>query len=192
MIDPTSNATAMSAAAAFEARTALAPPPAVVRSLSTARIFCSPMVEMPSEADIRGSAEKIFDLIADFQGQDRWLTQSSSFRGTNDISSNPVTLGTTFREPGPFGVRNGAVTEFERPTKITFHQPMTLKLHAGILDVTVGYTLTPGAGSTNVKRVVSLGLPGRLKLFQPLIAHEFRVESARTLRALKAYADKLP
>ena len=31
-----------------------------------------------------------------------------------------------------------------------------------------------------------------LRLFQPLVAHAFRVESARTLLALKAYADKLP
>jgi Polyketide cyclase / dehydrase and lipid transport len=150
------------------------------------------MLEMASEADIRCSAENIFDLIADFQGQDRWLTNSSAFRGTNDISSNPVTLGTSYREPGPFGVRNGSVTEFERPTKITFHQPMTLKLRAGTMDVTVRYTLSPGTGSTHVKRVVSLGLPWQLKVLQPIFVREFRVESARTVRALKAYADKLP
>ena len=85
------------------------------------------MVEIPSEADIHCPAEKIFDLIADFHNQDRWLTQSSAFRGTSDVSSSLVALGTTYREPGPFGVRNGTVTEFERPTKITFHQPMTMK-----------------------------------------------------------------
>ena len=148
--------------------------------------------EIPSEADIHCSAEKIFDVIIDFRGQDRWLTKSSSFHGTSEISSNPVTLGTTYREPGPFGVRNGTVTEFERPTKLTFHQPMTIKLHSGIVDVTMRYTLTPAAGSTHVKRVVTLGIPWSLKLFQPLLVHEFRVESRRTLLALKAYADKLP
>jgi len=104
--------------------------------------------EVPSEADIHCSAEKIFDVIIDFRGQDRWLTKSSAFHGTSEISMNPVTLGTTYREPGPFGVRNGTVTEFERPTKLTFHQPMTIKLHSGIVDVTMRYTLTPGAGST--------------------------------------------
>jgi len=35
------------------------------------------------------------------------------------------------------------VTEFERPVKITFHQPMTIRLHAGTVDVTLRYTLTP-------------------------------------------------
>jgi hypothetical protein len=29
---------------------------------------------------------------------------------------------------GPLGVRSGTVREFERPMRITFHQPMTMKL----------------------------------------------------------------
>jgi hypothetical protein len=95
------------------------------------------MTDIPSEADIQCSAEKIFDVIIDFRGQDRWLTESSAFHGTSEISSNPVIIGTTYREPGPLGVRNGTVTEFERPTKLTFHQPMTMKLHAGTVDVTL-------------------------------------------------------
>jgi hypothetical protein len=150
------------------------------------------MVELRADADIRCSADTIFDLIIDFPAQARWLAKSSAFRGTNDISSNPVALGTTYREPGPFGVRHGQVTEFERPMKVTFHQPMTLKLHSGTLDVTVRYTLTPGSRSTHVTRVVTLGIPWPLRLFQPLVAREFRVESGRTLLALKAHADKLP
>jgi len=107
---------------------------------------------IPAEADIRCPAEAIFDLIIDFRGQDRWLAKSSSFRGTSEISSDPVALGTTYREPGPFGVRNGTVTEFERPARITFEQPMTMRLHAGTADVTLRYTLTPGSGSTHSAR----------------------------------------
>lgn len=150
------------------------------------------VIELPSEVDIDCSAEVIFDLIIDFGGQDRWLSGSSAFHGTHDISSDPVALGTTYREPGPFGMRHGEVTEFGRPTRITFHQPMTLKLHAGTLDVTVRYTLTPGSSSTHVRRVVTLGIPWPLRIFQPVLAREFRVESGRTLHALKAYADALP
>lgn len=148
--------------------------------------------EIRSEADIQCPAEKIFDMIIDFRGQDRWLTESSAFHGTSEISSDPVTLGTTYREPGPFGVRNGTVTEFERPARVTFHQPMTMRLHAGTIDVTLRYTLTPGEESTRVKRVVTLGVPWSLKFLQPLVARAFRAESARTLLALKAYADRQP
>ena len=147
------------------------------------------MPVIPSEADIRCPAETIFDLIIDFRGQDRWLAKSSAFRGTNEISSDPVALGTTYREPGPFGVRNGAVTEFERPARITFQQPMTMRLHAGTVDVTLRYTLTPGPGSTHVARVVTIAVRGPLKLIQPVLVRAFRAESGRTLLALKAYAD---
>ena len=150
------------------------------------------MIDIPSRADIRCPAEKVFDLIIDFRGQDRWLPHSSAFRGTTEISSDPVTLGTTYREPGPFGVRNGTVTEFERPSKITFHQPMTLRLHSGTVDVTLRYTLTPNAGSTRVSRVVTLGIPRSLRLLQPILVREFRRESGRTLLALKAYAGEHP
>jgi uncharacterized protein YndB with AHSA1/START domain len=136
---------------------------------------------IPAQADIQCPAEKIFDL----------MTKSSAFHGTTEISSDPVTLGTTYREPGPFGVRNGTVTEFERPAKITFQQPMTIKLHAGIVDVTLRYTLTPAGDSTHVTRVVTIGIPWSLKLIQPVLVRAFRVESGRTLIALKAYADTL-
>jgi uncharacterized protein YndB with AHSA1/START domain len=147
--------------------------------------------EIPAQADIGCPAETIFDLITDFKGQDRWLTTSSAFRGTTSISSDPVVLGTTYREPGPLGVRHGTVTEFERPAKITFHQPMTMRLHAGTVDITLRYTLTPAGGSTHVTRVVTIGIPRSLKVVQPVIIRAFRMESGRTLIALKAYADKL-
>jgi hypothetical protein len=122
--------------------------------------------------------------------QDRWLAPFSSFRGTTVLSPGPVALGTRYRESEPFGVRNGTVTEFERPAKVTFHQPMTIRLHAGIIDVTVRYTLTRNAGSTHVTRVVTLEISWLLKLFQPVLVGAFRKESRSTLLALKANADK--
>jgi uncharacterized protein YndB with AHSA1/START domain len=148
--------------------------------------------EIPAQADIGCPAETIFDLITDFKGQDRWLSKSSAFHGTAGISSDPVVLGTTYTEPGPFGVRHGTVTEFERPVKITFHQPMTMRLHAGTVDVTLRYSLTPAGGSTHVSRIVTITIPRSLKVIQPVIIRSFRVESGRTLLALKAYADNLP
>ena len=100
-------------------------------------------------------------------------------------------LGTTYREPGPLGVRNGTVSELERPTRITFHQPMTLKLGLGTIDVVLRLTLTPRGESTHVRRVVTFDIPRSLRLVQPLIVLGFRRENARTLRALKAHADTL-
>jgi hypothetical protein len=69
---------------------------------------------------------------------------------------------------------------------------MTMKLRAGTVDVTLRYTLSPTGGLTHVKRVVTLGIPWTLKAFQPVLVSQFRVESGRTLLALKAFADRLP
>jgi len=150
------------------------------------------MIEMTFEADVQSSAEKIFDVITDLRGYDRWLEPSASFRGTTDISSNPVTLGATYREEEPRGVRNGTVTEFERPTRITFHQPMTMRFRLGTIDIVLRNTLSPQGEVTHVKRVVTLGIPWQMKLAQPLVVRAFRAENERALAALKVYADKLP
>lgn len=150
------------------------------------------MVEFPSETDVKWPADRVFDLICDFDGYPRWLTGSSAYHGTHAISSNPVKLGTTYREPGPAGVRNGVVTEFERPTKITFRQPMTMKFGLGVIDITVRYNLTPRDDQTHVRRVVSVELPWQLKPFPGMVLSQFKTESARTLAALKAYADANP
>ncbi|HEV2236111.1 MAG TPA: hypothetical protein VGR57_05550, partial [Ktedonobacterales bacterium] len=86
---------------------------------------------------------------------------------------------------------HGRVTELERPTRITFHQPMTLILRLGTVDVLLSYTLTPQGASTHVRRVVSLGIPWWLRPLRPILVSQFRAESGRTLRALQAYADTL-
>jgi uncharacterized protein YndB with AHSA1/START domain len=148
-------------------------------------------VELACEADIRCPADTIFDLIVDFRGQHRWLGKSSAFRGTHDVSSDPVALGTTYREPGPFGVRHGTVTEYERPTRLAFHQPMTGRFRTGTIDVLLRYTLTPGSESTHVRRAVTLEVPRPFMLVQLVLVRAFAHESRRTLGALKTYADAL-
>jgi uncharacterized protein YndB with AHSA1/START domain len=148
-------------------------------------------IELPCEADIDCAADTIFDLIVDFRGQERWLGKSSSFRGTHEISANPVVLGTTYREPGPLGVRHGEVVELERPTRVAFRQPMTGRFNTGTIDVLMGYTLTPRGASTHVRRLVTIEIPRSLRVFQPVVVRAFVHESRRTLLALKAYADSL-
>jgi uncharacterized protein YndB with AHSA1/START domain len=148
-------------------------------------------VELPSEADIHCGAGTIFDLITDFDGQNRWLKKSSAFRGTDGPSQNPAVLGTTYHEPGPLGVRHGRVTEYERPTKITFHQPMTIRFGLGTVDITLRYVLTPRGDVTHVRRTVTITVPPRLRIARPIIVAAFKHESGRTLIALKTYADTL-
>lgn len=147
--------------------------------------------EVVADANVACSAERIFELIADLRGQDAWLSKSSAYRGTADISTERAQLGTTYREPGPAGVRHGEVVEFEPPKAIAFHQPMTLRFGLGRIEILMRYTLTPTSDPavTHVRRAVELSVAGLLSAAQPLIARSVAVESRRTLLALKEHAD---
>ena len=87
-------------------------------------------------------------------------------------------------------MRHGTVTGFEPLTRVTFHQPMTMKPRLlGIIDITVSYTLTPAATAVNILRDVTLTLPWPLKLVRPIVLRQFRAEAVRSLGALKAFAE---
>lgn len=133
------------------------------------------MIEISSQVDVDYPAEEIFDLIIAFNAQGNWLSKSLSFRGTVDVSPGPITLGTTYREPGLFGVRRGTVVQFDRPTEIAFHQPMKMRF-GGTIDVMVQYELTPADTSTRVQRAVTLQISWPLKAAQSLIVRAFRAK----------------
>jgi uncharacterized protein YndB with AHSA1/START domain len=148
------------------------------------------MVELSFETEIRSSADPVFQAVTDLRGYDRWLTPSSAYAGTTEISTDPITAGTTYVESSSTGVRHGTVTELDSPTRVTFHQPMTMKPRLlGIIDIHVTYTLTPTAAGVHVRRLVALALPWPLKLLQPFILRPFRQESRRTMQALKSFTE---
>lgn len=168
--------------------------PAGLRRISSDDIAArrgSVRVELPCDADIPATAEDIFATVIDFAGQDGWLSESSAYKGTVDVSTDPVTLGTTYREPGPLGTRFGIVTRFAPPTAVTFDQPMVFKLGAGTLGVTVSLSFRPNGDATRVHRVCALTIPRRLRPVRRILERAFRTESARTLAALKARFDQL-
>ena len=148
------------------------------------------MTQIRQEAEIEAPIERIFAAIVDLRAYDRWLERSQVFEGITNISSDPIALGTTWSEPGPNGVRRGTVTDFEAPTRVTFHQPMTMSPRLlGIIDITVAITLTPKPTFVHVTRVVTVKIPWPLKLVQPIVVQQFGMESGRTLLALKRFAE---
>jgi uncharacterized protein YndB with AHSA1/START domain len=148
------------------------------------------MIELHWETDIRATPERVFSLLADLRDYDRWLPGSSAFRGTHRISDGPIGLGTTYVEPGPFGVRHGRVTEFDPPRRLAFEQPMTTRLDVlGVIGIHVAMTLTPGVDSVHVLRNLQLDPRGPLKWLMPAIVPAFRTENTRMMQVLKTYAE---
>jgi len=78
-------------------------------------------------AQINGSPETIFNLLADMPNYNRWLSTSDSFAGTTEVTPYPVRLGTTYLDASPEGEKCGSVTEFDRPRHLGFRHSMLLR-----------------------------------------------------------------
>jgi uncharacterized protein YndB with AHSA1/START domain len=115
------------------------------------------VVELKFEAEIRSSAERVFSLLAELRDYNRWLPGSSAFHGTVSISEGPIAVGTTYVEPGPLGTRHGVVTAMDRPTRLAFEQPMTLKPpFLGVIGIKLFHTLTPKRSSVHLLLALQL------------------------------------
>ena len=144
--------------------------------------------------NIAAPRQKIFGVLTDLAAYSTWLPQSSAFKGTTSVFETPVRLGTTYLEPGPAGLRKGEVVEFDEPSKVTFHQPMTMKPYflGVVLDVRVEIVLKEGEGEETVlDRYITLGYPAVLRPFKVVVDGEFRRESWRTMELLKAHVESL-
>jgi uncharacterized protein YndB with AHSA1/START domain len=151
------------------------------------------MVTLKFETDIAASAERVFALLADLRGYDRWLPGSQAFHGTVAISGGPISVGTTYVEPGPLGTRHGLVTEMDRPTRLAFEQPMTLKPRfTGVIGIKLVHRLTPNGASVHLSRELELTPRGPIRLVMPFVKRMFRAENDRMMRTLKAYAEANP
>lgn len=140
--------------------------------------------------DIAADPASVFDLLADLHDY-RWLPSEGDYEGTSEISPPPVAVGTTYVEHSRRGVRRGRVVALDRPTRIAFHQPMTLRPRiAGTIDSTVTMTVAAAGDGTRVTRTVELGIPRRLAIVRGLVVGRYARESERMLRALKAAAER--
>ncbi|MFE5672159.1 SRPBCC family protein [Agromyces sp. NPDC056523] len=141
--------------------------------------------------DIAAAPEAVFDLVAHLHDYGRWLPSSGDYEGTSEISPPPVAVGTTYVEHSRRGVRHGRVIALDRPARIAFRQPMTLRPQvAGTIDSTVTMSVAAKGVGARVTRTVELGIPRRIALARGLIVGRYARESERMLQALKAFAER--
>jgi uncharacterized protein YndB with AHSA1/START domain len=150
------------------------------------------MPELHFTTLIEGSADTIFALLADLEHYDRWLPGSKAFGTITQISPLPVGLGTTYIDAGPAGTRRGEVTEYDPPTRISFHQPMQVQQRwlTGTIDIHLRHTLEPVEQMTRLNRDLTLHIHGLLKVAQPFVIAAFSQEHECMLLALKRYVEQ--
>src|SRR5207249_3430288 len=102
------------------------------------------MTKIQSETEIAAPREDVFDLLIDPSRLDDWVTAS---RGVSDVSDEPLTNGSSFRQTlrvggAPFHVR-WKVVELERPSIVVWEG----KGPAGA-KAKVTYELAPNGAGT--------------------------------------------
>ena len=134
-----------------------------------------------TEIDATAPAATVFARLTDLSGFESWLPHSGSYRGTKEVSSATVSVGTTYREHTSAGPMTGRVTEFETDRLVTFEQ----QTDRGDLAIRIRYALSPTDRGVHVTRTGRITTAGRLLLLHPLVVSAIRGENRRTLAELK-------
>ncbi len=145
------------------------------------------MPELVFTKDIHVAPEVVFDLIADLRDYSTWLPPSNLFNDVTEYSELPIRAGTTYVDQGKTTRMVGAVTEFERPNRITFRQVTTSRV--GELIVEIRYTLENKSDYTHVTRNVEISASGGYRIIQMFLVGAIRTEVERLLEKMKVYLE---
>ena len=145
-------------------------------------------------ATVAAPPELLFKLLSDLPNYGDWLPGSGQYGQTTDVEPYPVRQGTRYHDgrPGEPGKDWwGTVTGFQPPGSLDFHHTIHVRQLRATIDVHIHYSLEPGDGGTQVTRwlVLDIAMPAVLRPVRPLITASFDKENARTLAALKQYAE---
>jgi uncharacterized protein YndB with AHSA1/START domain len=143
---------------------------------------------------IAAPPEPLFKLLSDLPNYPAWLPGSSQYRGTKDVDPYPVRRGSRYHDgkPGDPGKDWwGTVTGFQPPGSVDFHHSIHVKQVRATIDTHIHYSLEADDGTTTVTRwlVPDIAMPFAFRPLRPLITRSFDKENARTMAALKAYAE---
>jgi hypothetical protein len=125
--------------------------------------------------------EEVFDFLADIRNEKTWNPRLIQVEKT---SSEPIGAGTTFqgRYQG-LGVLTTRLTEFERPSRLSFHSI------GSRMAITGTFLLDTTAGGTQVDLLAELQPRGLFRLMaflmQPLIQAQNLEAGRRLKQALK-------
>jgi hypothetical protein len=138
--------------------------------------------------------EPLFRLLSDLPNYGDWLPGSGEYGRTTDVEPYPVRAGTRYHDGKPDEPGKdwwGTVTGFQPPGALDFQQTIKVGQLMASIDVSIHYSLESQDGeTTQVTRWLLLGImmPIVFRPVQPLITSRFDKESARTMAALKQYA----
>jgi uncharacterized protein YndB with AHSA1/START domain len=142
------------------------------------------IVRYESKVVVRRPVGEVFERLADLPGYGGWMHRTGLFRRCRLTSEPPVRSGTTYVDSTWMGPFQGHVTEFERPTRISFTE--TLRWFGSAMsEARPAYTLEGDGDMTSVHHVAEGQLYGVMKVMKPVASWMANRERASTLRSLK-------
>ena len=123
----------------------------------------------------------VFEALTRVGSLQRHIGRSGRYRGTVDVSDDPVRAGSTYVDRTPIGRFHGRVLELEPNRRVVFRQVTT----RNDLDITITYVLEPTASGTRLVRTGEITTRGLLALVHPIVVRSTRAENRRTMNGLK-------
>ena len=139
----------------------------------------------------------LFELLSDMPNYGRWLPASVAFDATTEVEPYPVRLGSRYHDgkPGEPGKEWwGTVTGFQPAGALDFHHTIHIRQLRATVEVYIHYSFEPDGAGTQAARwlVLDITMPMLLRPARPLIIRSFDAENARTMAAVKTYAEAHP
>jgi uncharacterized protein YndB with AHSA1/START domain len=128
--------------------------------------------------------EQVFERATDLSQYAEWMPHNGVFKTCSDVSEGPVRPGTTYLDRGRMGSFHGVVSEFERPSRVTYKETLRW-FGAPVVVARIEYAFSPDPRGTAVHHVAESELHGVFKLMRPMVAVIGRGERQRTVTALK-------
>ena len=124
----------------------------------------------------------VFDALTRLGQLGGRIESSSTYRGTVDVSDDPVRVGSTYVDRTPIGRLRGEVLALEEGRRVVFRQATA----RGDLDVGITYDLEPTPDGTRLVRTGEITTRRWLALVHPVVVWTTRAENRRTMDRLKA------
>ncbi len=124
----------------------------------------------------------VYDALTRLDRMRGLIETSSTYRGTVDVSDDPLRVGSTYVDRTSIGRFHGQVLELEPNRRVVFRQVTT----RNDLDITITYVLEPTEHGTRLVRTGEITTRRWLVAVHPIVVRATRAENRRTMEGLKA------
>jgi uncharacterized protein YndB with AHSA1/START domain len=132
-------------------------------------------------ADIARPPAVVFDALTRLGQLQGRIASSSTYRGTADVSDDPVRVGSTYVDRTPIGRLRGEVLTLEQDRRVVFRQATA----GGDLDVRITYDLEPTSNGTRLVRTGEITTRRWLAFVHPIVVWTTGAENRRTMDRLQ-------